>query len=83
MSKSVISWIIGVVGLGGGGFAGVRAFIIKLEKEVDLVISEVVKVQNALNKVLAEVTPPAPAKKLAPKAVPSKSVVKKTVVKKK
>jgi hypothetical protein len=82
MSKTVISWIIGVVGLGGAGFAGVRAFILKLEKEVDLVISEVVKVQDALNKVIASVTPATPpAKRVAPAS--AKAPVKKTVAKRK
>jgi hypothetical protein len=80
MSKSaIISWVIGVLGIGGGGFAGVRAFITKLEKEIDLVISEVNKVQAALNQVLNQVTPPAPAKKTAP----AKAAVKKAVAKRK
>ena len=91
MSKSVISWIIGVVGLGGGGFAGVRAFITKLEREIDLVINEINKVQLALNKVLATVNPATPVKsnvlvasKTAVKnTAPSKSSVKKPVAKRK
>jgi hypothetical protein len=80
MSKSaIISWVIGVLGLGGGGFAGVRAFIAKLEKEVDLVIREINTIQAELNQVLNQVTPSAPAKK----ATPAKAVVKKAVTKRK